>query len=107
LDSYHMNIEERSFSEAIKAAAAAGRLGYVHIGESHRGYLGEGSVPWAEFFGALREVDYQGAVTFESFSSRVLHPTLSTSLAIWRDLWDDNVGLATHALAFAKAGREG
>lgn len=107
LDTYHMNIEERSFTEAVQAAAAAGRLGYVHIGESHRGYLGTGSVPWTEFFSALRAVDYSGVVTFESFSSRVLHPTLSNALAIWRNLWEDNVDLATQALAFTKAGLEG
>jgi D-psicose/D-tagatose/L-ribulose 3-epimerase len=107
LDTYHMNIEEFSFTEAVQAAATAGKLGYVHIGESHRGYLGTGSIPWAEFFTALRGVGYDGVVTFESFSSRVLHPTLSNSLAIWRNLWDDNVDLATKALAFAKAGLEG
>jgi D-psicose/D-tagatose/L-ribulose 3-epimerase len=56
LDTYHMNIEEHSFTEAVRAAAAAGRLGYVHVGESHRGALGTGSIPWTEFFTALDEV---------------------------------------------------
>ena len=37
LDVYHMNIEEVSFADAVHAAAAAGRFGYVHLGESHRG----------------------------------------------------------------------
>ena len=32
LDVYHMNIEEVSFSGAVHAAAAAGKLGYVHLG---------------------------------------------------------------------------
>ncbi|WP_369068469.1 sugar phosphate isomerase/epimerase family protein [Kineococcus terrestris] len=106
VDTYHMNIEERSFREAVHAAAAAGRLGYVHVGESHRGALGTGTVPWEEFFTALRDVGYDGTVTFESFSSRVVHPTLSNSLAIWRDLWSDNRALARDALAFVKAGLE-
>jgi D-psicose/D-tagatose/L-ribulose 3-epimerase len=104
LDTYHMNIEERSFREAVRAAAAAGRLGYVHLGESHRGALGTGTIPWAEFFGALDEVGYEGIVTFESFSSEVVHRTLSNDLAIWRNLWTDNVALARDALAFTKAG---
>ncbi|WP_432501280.1 sugar phosphate isomerase/epimerase family protein [Kineococcus arenarius] len=104
LDTYHVNIEERSFSEAVHTAAAAGKLGYVHIGESHRGALGTGTVPWAEFFTALREVEYDGVVTFESFSSEVVHPTLSNSLAIWRNLWTDNRALAGDALRFAKEG---
>ena len=104
LDTYHMNIEEHSFTEAVRAAAAAGRLGYVHVGESHRGALGTGSIPWTEFFTALVEVDYSGIVTFESFSSEVVHRTLSNDLAIWRNLWTDNRTLARDALAFTKAG---
>lgn len=102
LDSYHMNIEERSFSAAVKLAADAGKLGYVHVGESHRGQLGTGSIPWAEFFGALRDVGYQGTITFESFSSEVVHPTLSSALSIWRNLWDDSMQLATGARAFIR-----
>ena len=104
LDTYHMNIEEHSFAGAVRAAAAAGRLGYVHVGESHRGALGTGSIPWGEFFGALTEVGYDGIVTFESFSSEVVHRTLSNDLAIWRNLWTNNAALARDALAFTKAG---
>jgi D-psicose/D-tagatose/L-ribulose 3-epimerase len=104
LDTYHMNIEERSFREAVQAAATAGRLGYVHVGESHRGALGTGTIPWTEFFAALTEVGYEGIVTFESFSSEVVHRTLSNDLAIWRNLWTDNRALASDALAFTKGG---
>jgi len=102
LDTYHMNIEETSFRGPVLAAAAAGRLGYVHVGESHRGQLGTGSVPWPEFFSALHAVDYRGTVTFESFSSAVVHPTLSSVLSIWRDLWDDSRELAHGARAFLR-----
>lgn len=100
LDTYHMNIEEVSFADAVGATAAAGRLGYVHVGESHRGQLGTGSVPWEEFFAALRDAQYDGTVTFESFSSEVVHPSLSSTLAIWRNLWVDSMALATGARAF-------
>lgn len=102
LDTYHMNIEETSFREPVLAAAAAGKLGYVHVGESHRGQLGTGSIPWAEFFGALQEVGYDGTITFESFSSEIVHPTLSSNLAIWRNLWSDSEQLATGARAFLR-----
>jgi D-psicose/D-tagatose/L-ribulose 3-epimerase len=104
MDTYHMNIEEESFAGAVRAVAAAGRLGYVHLGESHRGALGTGSIPWAELFGALAEVGYDGIATFESFSSEVVHSTLSNDLAIWRDLWTDSTALARDALAFTRAG---
>jgi D-psicose/D-tagatose/L-ribulose 3-epimerase len=101
-DVYHMNIEETDFRTPILACAH--RLGYVHVGESHRGYLGTGSVNFPEFFGALREVGYAGPITFESFSSSVVDPLLSNTLAIWRNLWSDSTDLATQALAFMRAG---
>ena len=100
LDVYHMNIEEVSFSGAVHAAATAGKLGYVHLGESHRGALGTGSIQFEEFFTALHEVDYQGVLTFESFSSEVVHPTLSSNLAIWRNTWTDSMQLAKDAREF-------
>lgn len=102
LDTYHMNIEETSFREPVLAAAAAGKLGYVHVGESHRGQLGTGSINWSEFFGALQEVEYGGTITFESFSAEVVHPQLSSNLSIWRNLWVDSMELATGARAFIK-----
>lgn len=39
LDSYHMNIEERSLRQAV--LACGDELGYVHVGESHRGERGD------------------------------------------------------------------
>lgn len=104
LDTYHMNIEEVSFTAAVTAAANAGKLGYVHVGESHRGQLGTGSIPWTEFFGALDRVGYDGTITFESFSSEVVNPQLSSALAIWRNLWDDSMELARGARAFIRSG---
>ncbi len=98
LDSYHMNIEENGLAEPVRESGD--RFRYLHIGESHRGYLGTGNVDFDELFGAVREVGYTGPVTFESFSSAVVHPDLSTMLAVWRNLWDDSRDLATHARAF-------
>jgi D-psicose/D-tagatose/L-ribulose 3-epimerase len=103
LDTYHMNIEEQDMREPVLRAAAAGRLGYVHIGESHRGAPGTGTVRWEEFFAALRESGYDGVVTFESFSSEVVHTSFSDNLAIWRNLWTDNDRLARDALGFMRS----
>ena len=98
LDSYHMNIEEDGFAAPVREVGD--RLGYVHIGENHRGYLGSGHIDFDSFFDALVDVGYAGPITFESFSSAVVMPGLSADLAIWRNLWDDQVDLATHAHAF-------
>jgi len=100
LDTYHMNIEEDGMSQAVLDAGDA--LGYVHIGESHRGYLGSGNVDFDTFFTALKKINYSGPITFESFSSVVVDPALSNALCIWRNLWEDSDDLAAHALKYMK-----
>lgn len=100
LDTYHMNIEEDGMEKSV--LAAGDRLGYVHIGESHRGYLGTGNVDFDTFFGALKKIVYRGPITFESFSSEVVDPNLSNTLCVWRNLWHDSDDLACKALAFMK-----
>jgi D-psicose/D-tagatose/L-ribulose 3-epimerase len=98
LDTYHMNIEEDDLVRPVHEVGD--RLGYVHVGENHRGYLGSGHLDFTSFFHALADVGYTGPVTFESFSSAVVAPGLSNDLAIWRDLWSDGEDLARHARAF-------
>jgi D-psicose/D-tagatose/L-ribulose 3-epimerase len=98
LDSYHMNIEEDDFSRPVRLVGD--RLGYVHIGENHRGFLGSGHLDFTSFFHALEDIGYAGPITFESFSSAVVSPTLSNDLAIWRNLWNDGPALARHAHTF-------
>jgi D-psicose/D-tagatose/L-ribulose 3-epimerase len=95
LDTYHMNIEEDDFVRPVHEVGD--RLGYVHIGENHRGYLGSGHLDLTGFFHALADIAYTGPITFESFSSAVLSATLTRDLAIWRNLWDDGEDLARHA----------
>jgi D-psicose/D-tagatose/L-ribulose 3-epimerase len=95
LDSYHMNIEEANFRDPV--FDAGDRLGYVHIGENHRGYLGQGHVDFPELFGALAEVGYDGVITFESFSSPGGGEDLSRTLRIWRDMWTNGMDLAVQA----------
>lgn len=101
LDTYHMNIEESDVATPVREVGE--RLGYVHIGENHRGYLGSGSIDFPAFFQALARIDYRGPLTFESFSSRVVSPTLSIDLAVWRDMWSDGADLATQARTFIDA----
>lgn len=104
LDTFHMNIEEADIGLAIRHAA--GKIGYVHIGESHRGYLGTGNIDFAAIFDTLEAIGWNDYVTFESFSSAVVDENLSLKTGIWRNLWDDNVGLAKHARSFIQLGME-
>jgi D-psicose/D-tagatose/L-ribulose 3-epimerase len=101
LDVYHMNIEEQDLVSPVLAAGS--QLGYVHIGASHRGPLGTGNIDFDAFFGALAKINYTGTITFESFSSAVVSPDLSSTLGIWRNLWTDNKSMAKSAREYMEA----
>jgi D-psicose/D-tagatose/L-ribulose 3-epimerase len=98
LDTYHMNIEEPNLADPIRLCGS--RLGYLHIGESHRGYLGTGTVDFDQLFTALAETGYDGPLTFESFSTTVISERFASALAVWRDPWQDGRDLAAHARGF-------
>ncbi len=100
LDSYHMNIEESDMFAPVLDCGE--RLSYVHIGESHRGYLGTGTVDFDSYFKALARIGYHGPIVFESFSSAVVAADLSRMLGIWRNLWQDNDELAGNANDFIR-----
>ena len=98
LDTFHMNIEEVDPAMAIRLAGD--KIGYFHVGESNRGYLGAGVINFDRVFDALVEIDYARDIVFESFSSTIVDESLSVACGIWRDTWTDNVPLAKHAKRF-------
>jgi len=80
LDSYHMNIEEKSFYEATKLAGAD--LVHYHLCENDRGVPGTGLVNWDDIFRALAEIGYQGYAALESF----VDITDNMNTWVWRQL---------------------
>lgn len=101
LDVYHMNIEE---VDAVAAIHATGDyLGYFHTGESHRGYMGTGSIDLKSIFQALARIGYDGPITYESFSSRVVGQPLTGILGIWRETWEDGDDLVRHAKMYTQS----
>jgi D-psicose/D-tagatose/L-ribulose 3-epimerase len=98
LDTFHMNIEEANPAAAIRLAGD--KIGYFHIGESNRGFLGDGTINFDLIFDALLDVNYGRDIVFESFSTTVVDEGLSLACAIWRDTWTDNDPLAAHAKRF-------
>lgn len=82
LDTFHMNIEEDSFGEAIRTAGH--HLGHFHIGENNRRVPGKGNIPWKEVAEALRDIDYNGNVVMEPFVKS--GGTIGNDIKVWRDL---------------------
>jgi D-psicose/D-tagatose/L-ribulose 3-epimerase len=95
LDSYHMIREETSFREAVEVCGKE-FLGYVHVCENNRGVPGTGLVPWEDFFRALKDIDYQGALTIEAFDPKFKE--LNKVTATWRYYTDTGEELAMQGL---------
>lgn len=98
LDTFHMNIEERDFYNPIIRAEK--NLKHLHITESDRGMTGEGNVHWDDLFRALAEINYQGPLVLENFSSEIKALVGPTSL--WRPSKYNSEDLAKGSLKFMK-----
>jgi D-psicose/D-tagatose/L-ribulose 3-epimerase len=103
LDTFHMNIEENSFAEAIRTAGPL--LGHFHTGENNRRVPGKGLLPWHEIGGALREIGYDRAVVMEPFVR--MGGQVGADIKVWRDLSEgaDEAKLdedARQSLAFSR-----
>jgi sugar phosphate isomerase/epimerase len=64
-DLFHMNIEEVSIAESIRANHTL--IGHVHLADSNRRPGGMGHIPLQEVGRALKEIGYQGYVSAEAF----------------------------------------
>lgn len=65
-DLFHMNIEERSIADAIRAAG--GHIGHVHFADSNRRPVGTGHTDMREAAGALSEIGFDGYASAEAFA---------------------------------------
>lgn len=97
-DTFHANIEERDPVNALRLLGA--RVGHVHISENDRGIPGKGHVDWRGTLLALKEIEYAGWLTIESFAQP--EPQLASAACIWRDLAPCGDSLAREGLAFLK-----
>lgn len=98
LDSFHMNIEEKSLGDAIRQTGD--RLVHFHACENDRGAPGSGNVTWDEVAQALRDINYDGPVVIESFTNKV--KTIARAAAIWRAFEPSQDDLARNGLTFLK-----
>ena len=82
LDSFHMNIEEDSFYDAIIKTGSS--LGHFHIGETNRKVPGKGKTPWKEIGKALIDISYKGYVVMEPFVK--MGGQVGNDIKVWRDM---------------------
>lgn len=98
LDTFHVNIEEKSFYGAFKETGS--RLVHVHACENDRGTPGSGLVRWHDVYRALLDIDYKGYIVIESFVPEI--EPIARECAIWRHVAPGADHLAAEGLKYLK-----
>lgn len=98
LDGFHMNIEEPDIERAI--LLAGDNLLHVQVSENYRGTPGTGQTRWDAFKRGLEAINYQGAVSVESFTPEVKE--LAGAVCIWRPLASSQDNFADEGIRFLR-----
>ncbi|MCA0942738.1 sugar phosphate isomerase/epimerase [Salipiger pacificus] len=105
LDTFHMNMEDRSIPDAIRLAGD--RIAHFQANENHRGHPGTGHLDWPAIMRALHQVDYTGPISLEPF--RRADDRVALPIAHWRAPREDEsaklragLGVIRNALALAE-----
>jgi D-psicose/D-tagatose/L-ribulose 3-epimerase len=101
LDTYHMNIEERSLDEAFHTVGS--RLLHLQVCGNDRGSPGSDHLDWPAIRNSLVSIGYRGMLGIESFTAD--NATIATAASIWRPLAPTQDQLATDGLRFLKGWR--
>ena len=80
LDTFHMNIEEKSLPDAIRGAGP--KILNFQASENDRGTPGTGHTDWLGVLRALHEVNYAGGIVVESFLPTVKE--IARAVSLWR-----------------------
>jgi D-psicose/D-tagatose/L-ribulose 3-epimerase len=96
VDTFHMNIEEKDIPAAIRKAGS--KVFHFHSCENDRGTPGTGHVEWKEVASALREINYQGPVVIEAFTTEITE--IARAVSLWRSLAPSQDSLAQEGLCF-------
>jgi D-psicose/D-tagatose/L-ribulose 3-epimerase len=97
-DSFHAHIEEKCQHDAIVGAAR--HIVHFHVSENDRGVPGSGQVRWADYFRAIKEIEFDGRLTIESFGDAL--PDLAAAAKIWRPLFAHSDDVPFQGISFIK-----
>lgn len=98
LDTFHMNIEEKSLSRAVIRTGK--HLGHLHCSENDRGIPGTGHIDWEGLFRALAYIGYDRFIVLESFVPGIKE--IAKAAAIWRPINPSAEAFARQGLAFLR-----
>jgi D-psicose/D-tagatose/L-ribulose 3-epimerase len=96
LDTFHMNIEEKNQADSIRKAGK--KLGHFHACGSDRGTPGNDSIDWKSIAKALKDINYEGDVVIESFTTDV--KVIARAAAIWRKIEPTRNEIAVKGIKF-------
>ena len=98
LDTFHMNIEEKSSGDAI--IEAGDLLYHMHASENDRGAPGTGQVEWKKVKESLKKIGYDKYIVIESFTPEV--KIIAKAASIWRQTEKDANTLVEKGTKFLK-----
>ena len=98
LDGFHMNIEEPDIEQAL--VLAGNNLIHLQVSENYRGTPGTGQTRWDAYKKGLNAINYQGAISIESFTPEVKE--LAGAVCIWRPLAPSQDSFAEQGIKFLK-----
>ena len=98
VDSFHMTIEERDLEAALQLAGD--QLVHVQVSENYRGTPGTGLTPWDSFAKGLKKIEYQGAISIESFTPEIKE--LAGAVCFWKNMAESQDLFAEDGLKFLK-----
>jgi D-psicose/D-tagatose/L-ribulose 3-epimerase len=99
LDTFHMNIEEKSIPDAIRSAM--GKIFDFHACANDRGTPGEDHFEWEEIREALKDAGYEGPIVIEAFTPGIRE--IAKAVSLWRQLAESPDCLARNGLRFLRS----
>lgn len=99
LDTYHMNIEEKDISGAIRSAK--GKIYDFHACANDRGTPGKDNFDWQAIKEALEYADYDRQLVIESFTPDCKE--IAKAASVWRPFADSPEALAQDGVRFLKS----
>lgn len=99
LDTYHLNIEERSSADAVRRAGE--HLVHLQVCGNDRGAPGGDQTDWPALLVALDEVGYDGPLVIESFTPD--NASIAVAASVWRPLAASPDDLARDGLRFLRS----